>query len=104
MKEPHDKDFAISSVGLSAFCGGGLVRARAFHPTARGFNSPHLHYLHRRGRQPAPVLQTRTTEAVESDTSILRSSACRNKEGHADEPTRRARIGTRQSRQDTPHR
>jgi len=35
-------------------------------------------------RELLPGLQTRTTEAVEPNVSILRSSECVSKKGHAD--------------------
>ncbi len=91
MKRPPDKDYRILTGGVSSV-GAWAVPARASNPSVRGFNSLRLHFLHRGERQPSPVLQTRTTEAAESDISILRSSACPHKEGRADEPTRRTRF------------
>ena len=82
---------AITTVGLLRSVGAWVVPARASNPSVRGSDSLRLHFLHRGERELSPVLQTRTTEAVESDISILRSSACPHKEGRADEPERATR-------------
>lgn len=75
MEKSHGTELS-NTVGLLCSRGGGLVRARAFHPTARGFNSLHLHFDPWQERQLPPGLQTSTAEAMWPDTPILRPSAC----------------------------
>ncbi len=91
MRGPYDEDLAITVGPLRSVGADYLGDRRRLQTDDVGFNSPRLHFLHRGERQPSPVPQTRTTEAVGPDTFILRSSACRNKEGRAEESTRRTR-------------
>ena len=92
MKKPYGRDGQILTVGLLRFAGALVAQAPDSNLCVRGFDS-HRPCLKPQWELLLPLrLQTRTTEAVESDNSILRSSACPYKEGRADEPTRTARL------------
>ncbi len=92
--KPPDKDFGVLTGGFSSVrAGDRLVKVDGWQPIVCGFDSrPALCLLPRWELALLPGPQTRTTEAVEPDTSILRSSACVSKKGHVDEPERRARA------------
>ena len=92
-QKPPDKDCGVLTGGFSSMrAGDRLVKVNSWQGFACGFDSRPA--LCRRPRQELtllPGLQTGTAETVRPSNLSIRLSACPNKEGHADEPTRRTR-------------
>ena len=102
-RSPLAESGSVISTGRLSCCTGlEWSGSRAIHLSSRGFDSLQVHYWHRKGRQPIPVLQTRTAEAAGSNIPILRAPACRNKEGRADGSTRTEGSTARQDHPDKP--